>query len=231
MHPQSPEISVIVPVLDEEAILEQALKRLRALGQCEIIVSDGGSSDRSLEIASGIADIVIRSECGRGIQMRKGAGAAKGGILIFVHADCTLPDGVFDAVRRALSRPGVSACAFDIRIDEDGLAYRIIERLANIRSRAFRTPYGDQALAITRETYESTGGHPQWPLMEDIEIARRIRAHGGRIEFVRSEVIVSSRRWKKRGIVRTTLLDWTLVTAHTVFGVSPERLGRIYYSR
>lgn len=238
---KSPDISVVVPALNEEAAIRETLLALRrevgASGpvlnieadiiKVEIIVADGGSSDSTVKIASAIADKVVMGPRGRGVQMNAGAGAASGRILMFVHADCVLPEGVFPLVIKALGGRGVAAGAFDLRIDHDALWARVVERVANLRSRLTRTPYGDQGLFMRREVFKSVGGFPLMALMEDIAMAGRLRSVG-RMHFSRARMTASPRRWLSRGVVRTTLWDWALALAYTVFRVSPARLARYY---
>lgn len=222
-------ISVIVPALNEEAAIEDTLLALRQEGfkEAEIIVVDGGSSDKTCEIAGGLADKVITSARGRGLQMNAGARAASGEILLFIHADCIVPAGAYGLIRLALADDKVSAGAFDLRIDHEGAWARVLEWTANRRSRLTGVPYGDQGLFTRKETFDNIGGFKEMPLMEDMEIAGRIKKAGS-IVFLDERIFASPRRWVSEGVLRTTLRDWAIAIAYTVFKVSPERLARHY---
>jgi rSAM/selenodomain-associated transferase 2 len=220
-------ISVIIPVLDEEAVIAAAIEAVRAQGQCEVVVADGGSTDRTLELAGPLADKVVRSPRGRGVQLHAGAGASSGGILLFLHADCRLPEGAFGLVREALSRPGVCAGAFCLRIGRVALWARVVEAVANARSRLTGVPYGDQGLFMGRGVYDESGGFRPLPIMEDVEIAGRLKRLG-RMVFMRSFITASPRRWLSKGVLMTTLRDWALMFSYLVLRVSPERLARYY---
>ncbi|KJR41475.1 glycosyl transferase family protein [Candidatus Magnetoovum chiemensis] len=150
-------------------------------------------------------------------------------VLLFLHADCVLPANAFSIIRDTFFRSSnVSAGAFDIKIDSQRKIFRLIEKAANLRSRITKTPYGDQGLFIKKRVYEDIGGFKNLPLMEDIEIARRIREKG-RIAFISAyPILTSSRRWLKEGIVYTTVRDWILATLYTLFNVEPKRLVKYY---
>jgi len=223
-------ITIIMPVLDEAALLAESLGRLRPSSseeRVEIIVVDGGSSDGSVEIAGGFADRVLSAGRGRGRQMRLGAEQAEGEILLFLHADCSLPEGAFRMIRDALGRPGVSMGAFDISIGHGSPCFRLVERGANLRSRITRVPYGDQGVFMLRSTYHEAGGFSDLPIMEDVELASRLKRLGKTV-FLRPPVLVNPRRWLSEGPVFTTLRDWSLAISYSALGASPERLARHY---
>lgn len=221
-------VSAIIPALNEEAAISECLQALRRAGPwVEIIVVDGGSGDATREIAMGLADKVIEAPRGRAVQMNAGARAASGDILLFIHADCRVPSGAYDAVRRTLSGEAVVAGAFDLRIGHEGVWARLVERVANLRSRLTQVPYGDQGFYIRKDIFEKIGGFANIPLMEDIEIAGRLK-HLGRIGFSKLRITASPRRWLNEGVVRTTFRDWAIALSYTVFKVPPERLARHY---
>jgi len=216
-----------MPVLNEETVLNETLSSLHLTDREELIVIDGGSSDNTVSIAQKFTDRVYITKRGRGHQMNFGAGKADGDILLFLHADCILPTEAFGIIRKALKDKRISAGAFDLSIDHSKLLFRIIEFGANLRSRITSVPYGDQGLFITREFFEQLGGFPDIPLMEDIEISRKLKKMG-RISFVRPPIKTSPRRWLKEGPVFTTLRDWTIAVSFRFFKVPPDRLIKYY---
>lgn len=220
-------ISVIVPALNEEAALPRCLGSVETGPGDEIIVVDGGSDDRTREVSIELGAKVIEGGRGRARQMNAGAEAASGGALMFLHADCALPPGGLGAAREALEAGGLAAGAFDLGIEHPGVGFRLIEFGANLRSRLTDIPYGDQALFMPAATFRALGGFKDIPLMEDIEIARRLRRMGP-IAFLGPPVMTLPRRWLSEGPLYTTLRDWYIALAYTVFGTSPEALRKHY---
>jgi len=229
MNMKDLKISEIMPVLYEEKGLEKKLRSLNLTESEELIVVDGGSSDRTVEIASNFTELVYCTQSGRARQMNLGARKAVGDILLFLHADCILPEHAFQIIRATLSRNNTVAGAFDLSIDSPSLCFRVIERWANIRSRITRTPYGDQGIFIIKDTFEELGGYADIPIMEDIEIVRRLNKKGG-MALIRQRIKASPRRWQKEGLFYTSVRNWALALAYTVFHVSPERLIKCYRS-
>lgn len=220
-------ISVVIPTLDEEAAIAGAIESVRSEGECEIVVADGGSTDRTLEIAERLAHRVLSCPKGRGVQLNAGADASTGEILIFMHADSRLPEGAFRLVRAALQEDGVSAGAFDLRVGHDASWARVVEALANLRSRLTRVPFGDQGLFMRRGVYRASGGYAPLPIMEDVEIAGRL-GRMGKIIFLKDRMTSSARRWLGGGVIMTTLRGWALLFSYLVLRLSPERLVRFY---
>ncbi|HKW94741.1 MAG TPA: glycosyltransferase family 2 protein, partial [Methylomirabilota bacterium] len=147
--------------------------------------------------------------------------------LLFLHADTSLPDGAPAAIERALAEPGVVGGRFDVRFDSPGPVYRMIAWFMNARSRASSICTGDQAIFVRRADFEAVGGYPDIPLMEDIELSRRLKRRG-RIRALRLRVTTSARRWERDGPLRTIGLMWALRLLH-FSGVAPSRLHRWYY--
>ncbi len=222
-------LSIVVPALDEERQIEETLRRVREAGDCEIVVVDGGSSDRTVERARAFADQVIRTRRGRAVQMNAGARAAAGDVLLFLHADTRLPNGFADAIEARLADPRVAGGRFDVRLEPSSRLLWLTGALMNHRSRLSRISTGDQAIFVRRPVFERLGGFPEMPLMEDIAFSRKLK-RAGRVACLRLQVVTSSRRWRADGVVRTILLMWSMRALY-FFGLSPERLRRLYHDR
>ena len=219
-------ISIIIPVLNEAAIIEATLTPLQGGLNLEVIVVDGGSLDRTRALAESLGARVFEAPAGRAHQMNVGAAAATGEILLFLHADTALPQGFETLARQVLLRPGVIAGAFALQINADLRGLRLIETLVNWRSRFLQTPYGDQAIFLPAKVFKQLGGFQEIPLMEDFEFVQRLKRIG-RIAIAPASVITSGRRWQKIGVLRTTLINQLIVLAYFL-GVSPNRLARWY---
>ena len=191
-------LSIIIPVLNEERNLELQREHLRLFQeQAEILVVDGGSSDSSAEVAGAFAT-VLSAPRGRALQMNAGARAARGDTFLFLHADVFLPPDALSEIAKTISRPGIVAGAFRTRtVAPEPSRYAFLLPIADIRSHYTGLPYGDQALFLRRDTFVALGGFPELSLMEDLELARRLRRRG-RIETVKSNVTVSGRRFIAR---------------------------------
>jgi rSAM/selenodomain-associated transferase 2 len=225
MKPQR--LSIIVPVLNEAAALPAllaALQPLRARGH-ELIVVDGGSSDGSPALAAPAADRVLPSARGRAVQMNLGAAAAQGEVLLFLHADTQLPPAADGALLAALQRGRVWG-RFDVHISGRSPLLRVVAALMNLRSRWTGIATGDQALFVRRTVFEQLGGYAEQPLMEDIELSRRLK-RVGRPACLRQQVVTSGRRWEQRGVWRTIWLMWRLRWRYWR-GESPARLAEAY---
>lgn len=222
-------LAIIVPALREAANLARLLPALRAAAPgAEIIVADADSDDGTREVAARVAGVtVLTCERGRARQMNAGARAAHADTLLFLHADTVLPDGFEASITRALTEPGVVAGRFDVRLDNPRWPFRMIASLMNLRSRWSGISTGDQALFVRRDVFEALGGFPDIPLMEDIELTRRLKRRG-RQAALRERVTTSARKWEHEGVARTIGLMWTLRLLYAC-GVSPARLHRWYY--
>ncbi len=219
-------LSIVVPTLNEAqniVPLLTGLQPLRVRG-VEVVVADGGSSDGTPALAAPLADQVLSAAQGRARQMNAGAARATGVALLFLHADTRLPDDALRAVDFALNRRRWGR--FDVRFDSRRPLLRLVARMMNLRSRLTGIATGDQALFMTRAAFESAGGFPEQPLMEDIELSRRLRRIG-RPACLKISVVTSARRWEAHGIWRTILLMWRLRWAYWR-GVEPAQLARRY---
>jgi rSAM/selenodomain-associated transferase 2 len=220
-------LSIVMPVLDEASVLPDALAALaplRARGH-RLIVVDGGSRDGSQALARASADEVITAPRGRARQMNAGAARADGEVLLFLHADTRLPQGADAAVLQAVAR-GAAWGRFDVHIDGRSPLLRCVAGLMNLRSRLSGIATGDQAIFVRRELFLRLGGYADQPLMEDIELSRRLCAVA-RPSCLRARVRTSGRRWESRGVWRTIALMWRLRWRYWR-GVSPEVLAREY---
>jgi rSAM/selenodomain-associated transferase 2/rSAM/selenodomain-associated transferase 1 len=222
-------ISVIIPTLNEAGAIAGAIASARQGRNVGVIVADGGSRDATADIAVSLDAEWIVSKPPRAVQMNYGAARADGGILLFLHADTRLPEGYDRAVRRLLKRPDTVAGAFALGIDSPRSSLRVMERIANLRSRFLQKPYGDQALFTTREMFHRIGGFPEMPIMEDFELVRRL-GREGRIGILPLPVRTSPRRWIRVGVWRTWLINQLVVLGYFL-NVAPERLARFYRRR
>lgn len=159
--------------------------------------------------------------------MNAGAKVANGEVLLFLHTDTLLPAGAEAAISEAFSNPDIVAGRFDIRFDNPRPVFKVIAFFINLRSRLTKICTGDQALFVRRKTFEELGGYPDIPLMEDVELTRRLKRRG-EIRCLRSKVTASARKWEREGVFRTILLMWALRFLHFA-GVNPSRLHRWYY--
>ena len=206
-------ISVVIPALDEAERIESAVSSVLAADGVECIVVDGGSRDRTFERAARAGARLARAPRGRASQLNAGARLALHPLLLFLHADTILPLGYACVVRRILSGPDIACGAFRLRIEPATSSLRVIERIANLRARRLALPYGDQALFVRADRFHQLGGFPDLPVMEDFEFVRRMR-RVGRIEIAPEAVETSSRRWRRDGTWRTTLLHQVAVLAY-----------------
>lgn len=225
-------ISVVIPALNEEAALGRTIDAARDVDPAdrdliEVIVVDGGSTDATIEVAERHGATVLRSGCGRALQMNTGALHASGYALLFLHADTKLPARYPEIVRSTLSDSRVAAGAFAFRGDRALPWFWAIEWMTNIRSRFLGCPYGDQAIFLRRDLFEIHGGFPELKFMEDFEMVQMLQRRGT-IVTARQPVLISVRRWEKLGVVTTTLINWMIVLAYRM-GAEPGALRDIYY--
>jgi rSAM/selenodomain-associated transferase 2 len=220
-------LSIVMPVLDEAAGIEAALAALAPYRRrsVEVIVVDGGSRDGTPDLARQLADRVLVAKRGRSLQMNAGAAAARGDVLLFLHADTRLPEEADRLVLDGLSRSSRNWGRFDVRIDGGGLL-GLIAFMMNWRSRITGIATGDQAMFVTRAAFAAAGGFPAIALMEDVALSARLKRTGKPLAL-RARVIASARRWRKHGTLRTVLLMWRL-RFHFFLGADPAKLARDY---
>jgi rSAM/selenodomain-associated transferase 2 len=193
----------------------------------EILVVDGHPAATTLDVVTDRNCILLKSPKGRAHQMNRGAQTAKGRILVFLHVDCGLPVGALDKIRRVLADQSVVAGAFDLGVDSSHPFIRFMCVTSSWRARVSRVPYGDQAIFTTKEYFQAIGGFAPIPIMEDVELMKRIKTNGHKIEILPDEVISSARRWQEEGIIRAWLRNHKLRIRY-FFGAPPENLVRHY---
>ncbi|MCI5223797.1 MAG: glycosyltransferase, partial [Candidatus Electrothrix sp. AR4] len=223
-------ISIIIPVLNEQQDVGVALDRLLVRNdrsKLEIVVVDGGSTDQTLRevVARGVTP--ISSKPGRGQQQHIGAKASTGDILLFLHCDTALPIDFPKHIQKTTHRKNVALGAFRLSIGGRGAGFRLIEFGVYLRSMVFGWPYGDQALFMRREVYFAAGGFPEQPIMEDVALVARLKKIG-RIALSPARVTTSARRWRRHGLIKTTLINQLMLFGRA-WGVSPQQLARWYY--
>lgn len=216
----------MVPTLNEAAHLMASFASLPR--DAEVIVSDGGSTDETTSIAARAGAHVVTGAQGRAQQMNRGAEAAHGDTLLFLHADCTLGPNALDQIETALTNEDVVGGAFRLSITEKDASWglRWITATSNARARYLKTPYGDQALFVRRSAFEELGGFPEIPFMEDVALVRKLKRVGDLV-LVDETVTTGARHWSRLGPLVTTLLNWAMVSLF-VLGVSAERLEPWY---
>jgi rSAM/selenodomain-associated transferase 2 len=212
-----------MPVYNEEAVIGEALENLDAQA-AEVIVVDGGSTDRTVEITARKAR-VLHAKRGRAMQMNAGAENACGDILLFLHADARLAAGALDQIRRAMADAKVAGGNFDIHYEGGDWAAAVFTRVNRWRRRC-GIFYGDSGIFCRRSVFQRLNGYRPWPIMEDYDFARRL-SKAGKLALLDVPIRVSDRRWRKAGLP-ATLASWGIVQGLYSLGVPPERLARIY---
>ncbi|UUR08216.1 TIGR04283 family arsenosugar biosynthesis glycosyltransferase [Sphingomonas glaciei] len=218
-----PLLSVVIPALDAGASLGACLARLR--GADDVIVVDGGSSDGTPALAAALGATVIEAPRGRGEQMRQGAAAAKGAWLLFLHADTLLEESWLEAVGQHIAANPSEATCFTFRLDDESWQARVIEAGVRLRVRLLGLPYGDQGLLVSRRLYDRLGGFRALPLMEDVDLVRRIGR--SRMRVLDVEAVTSAERWRRDGWWRRSARNLACLALYGL-GVSPARIARLY---
>jgi rSAM/selenodomain-associated transferase 2 len=221
-------LSIIMPVLDEEAVIAEALRALsplRARGT-EVLVVDGGSRDRTVELARPLCDRLTAAPRGRAAQMNAGASAAHGDVLLFLHADTRLPADADRLVLDGLATSGRPWGRHDVRINGRHPLLPVIAAMMNLRSRLTGIATGDQAIFVATTAFAAVGGFPEIALMEDIVLSGRLKRLG-RPLCLSAHVSTSGRRWEQHGVLRTILTMWRLRLAFFL-GAEPAKLATRY---
>ena len=223
--------SIIVPVLHESLRINHLINHLHRLEAhqqgCEIIVVDGSSDRDTIDAVRSNQVITITAETGRARQMNAGATVAHGEVLIFLHVDTELPHDAFTNIDSVMKQTQYVGGAFELGITSDRLLYRILEYWVSLRCRITRIPYGDQAIFVRRNYFEKLGGYSEIPIMEDVELMRRIRSAGDKIYIIPDRVMTSPRRWQQEGFIYVNMRNTALLLLYFL-GVSPEKLIRFY---
>ena len=222
--PSAPTIAIVIPTLDEERGLADFLPRALAIGD-EVCITDGGSSDATMEIARSLGARAVTGPPGRGPQLNRGVAATQSDILLFLHADTRLPEGAASLVREAVADGAVGG-GFLVRFEPAEGSLRYAHRMTTLRTRLTRCPLGDQAQFARRESFFTIDGFREWPILEDLDFIRRLK-RSGKIAIIDQPVTTSSRRFLRRGVLRTSATNY-LIWALYFAGVSPRKLARLY---
>lgn len=218
------DVSVVIPAINEEQTIENAICSAYAAGATDVIVSDGGSQDRTREVAIDLGvSKVVRSLPGRGIQLNSGALLAEKETILFLHADNTLGE---ECLKQICRHPDTLWGAFRQHIDSTRHIYRTIECGNSLRVRWRRMVFGDQAMFVRASQFKQMGGFAEVPLMEDVDLSKRLRKRAKPL-LLDGPVTIDARRWEEHGVVRQTIRNWSIQLSYCC-GVSPEKLKRRY---
>jgi len=218
--------SIIIPTLNEARYLSETLAQIQQLSSHEIIISDGGSNDNTLKIASKFTQNLIKGSAGRALQMNAGAQVATGDLLLFLHADSYIERASYQKMLAAMKKPEVLGGAFSLLIDSDRWALQIINQFANLRSRYLGRAYGDQAFFVKKHVFQEMKGFTEFPICEDLDFYKRLKFLGP-VVLLKEEVLTSPRRWVNEGIWFTTIRN-ILIAALFELGFPPRILTKWY---
>lgn len=219
-------ISIIIPVLNEEASLQALLQQLqscRRLGH-EVVVVDGGSTDETVSLSQDLVDKVISSNPGRAVQMNAGAANSMNDTLWFLHADTLIPANATETIEKELTKNDWGR--FNIKLSGSHILFRVIEGMINIRSCWVSVATGDQGIFVKKALFDSVNGYSNLPLMEDIDLSKKLKKLS-KPACLKECLITSSRRWQNNGILTTIILMWRLRFLYWI-GVSTNKLAKLY---
>ena len=222
-------LSIIIPVFNEQKCIVARLNAFQKLREsnCEVVLVDGGSADRTVDLATPLVDKLVHSSPGRAVQMNRGAELATGNIFLFLHIDTTLPKAANELIANLIEEKSSVWGWFNLQFDNPALSFKIIGRSMNIRAALTWVCTGDQTLFVTRNLFESIRGFPEIPLMEDVAITKLLRRIS-KPKIVSSKVTTSARRWEQNGVIKTVFFMWRLRLLY-FFGTSPIKLAHRYY--
>ncbi len=218
--------SIIIPTLNEARYLSETLAQIKQLSPHEIIISDGGSNDNTLKIASKFTQNLIKGSAGRALQMNAGAQVATGDLLLFLHADSYIERASYQKMLAAMKKTEVLGGAFSLLIDSDRWALQIINQFANLRSRYLGRAYGDQAFFVKKHVFQEMKGFTEFPICEDLDFYKRLKFLGP-VVLLKEEVLTSPRRWVNEGIWFTTIRNILIATLFEL-GFPPRILTKWY---
>jgi len=225
-----PVISIIVPVLHEGDRINMMIEDLLSIQEppCfEVIVVDGGPSADTINVLKNNMVITVESGKGRARQMNAGSKKARADILLFLHADCKLPEDGLLKIEKVVNQEGHHAGAFSLAQESGKLKMRLITMMTTLRSRLTRTPYGDQGIFIRKSVFNDLGEFRDIPVMEDLDLMRRLKKTGSKIVILKDRILTSTRRWEREGVVYCTLRNWYIRTLF-LLGVPAEKLHHLY---
>jgi rSAM/selenodomain-associated transferase 2 len=220
------QISIIVPTFNEARCLSETLTQIQQLSPHQLIVSDGGSNDNTIEIAKNFTEFVIKGPSGRAPQMNAGAQIATGNIFLFLHADSRIEPASYKKMLHSMKNPEKIGGAFSLCIDSEKWSLKLITRLANIRSKYLGMAYGDQAFFVKSSIFHQMSGFTELPICEDIDFFKRLKKLGS-VVLLKEKALTSPRRWTKEGIWFTTLRNILIATLFEL-GFPPRILTKWY---